>query len=49
MGLTAEVRFSTGTREFSLLHSVQTGSEAYPASYPIGTVGSFPQGNEAAA
>jgi hypothetical protein len=26
----------------SLLHSVQTGSEAYPASYPMGTGGSFP-------
>jgi hypothetical protein len=27
--------------DFSLLHSVQTGSGAHPASYPIGTGGSF--------
>jgi hypothetical protein len=26
----------------SLLHSVQTGSEAHPFSYPVGTGGSFP-------
>jgi hypothetical protein len=26
----------------SLLHSVQTGSVAHPASYTMGTVGSFP-------
>jgi hypothetical protein len=29
-------------KRFSLLHSVQTGSEAYPASYPVGTEGSSP-------
>jgi hypothetical protein len=28
----------------SLLHSVQTGSGAHPASYPMGTGGSFPGG-----
>jgi hypothetical protein len=27
---------------FSLLHSVQIGSEAHPTSYPMGTCGSFP-------
>jgi hypothetical protein len=26
-------------QEFSLLHVVQTGSEAHPASYPMGTGG----------
>jgi hypothetical protein len=31
-----------GNVRFSLLHSVQTDSGAYPASYPIGTRGSFP-------
>jgi hypothetical protein len=29
-------------QEFSLLHVVQTGSGAHPASYPTGTGGSFP-------
>jgi hypothetical protein len=29
---------------FSLLHSVQTRSEAHPASYAMGTGGSFPKG-----
>jgi hypothetical protein len=28
----------------SLLHTVQTGSGADPASYPMGTMGSFPGG-----
>jgi hypothetical protein len=32
------VRFSAGARDFPL-HSVKTVSEAYPASYPMGTVG----------
>jgi hypothetical protein len=27
---------------FSLQHHVQTGSEAHPVSYPVGTRGSFP-------
>jgi hypothetical protein len=31
-------------QEFSLLYGVQTGSEAHPASYPMGTVGVFTQG-----
>jgi hypothetical protein len=34
---------------FSLLHVVQTGSGSYPASYPIGTGGSFPRGKAAGA
>jgi hypothetical protein len=29
-------------QEFSLLHIVQTGSGAHPASYPMGSGGSFP-------
>jgi hypothetical protein len=37
--------------EFSLLHVVQTGSEAHPASYPMGTGTLYPgekrQGREA--
>jgi hypothetical protein len=35
--------------EFSLLHVVQTGSGAHPASYPMGTGGSFPGGKAAGA
>jgi hypothetical protein len=31
------VRFLAGSRDFSLLHSVQTASGAHPASYPMGT------------
>jgi hypothetical protein len=37
------VRVLVGS-EFSLLHVVQTGSWVHPASYPIGTGGSFPGG-----
>jgi hypothetical protein len=33
-GWTAPVRFPTG-QDFSLLHSVQSGSEAHPASSPM--------------
>jgi hypothetical protein len=36
-------------QEFSLLHVVQTGSEAHPTSYPMGTGGSFPGGKAAGA
>jgi hypothetical protein len=35
--------------EFSPLHIVQTGSEAHPASYPMGTGGAFPGGKAAGA
>jgi hypothetical protein len=31
-------------KRFCLLRVVQTGSEAYPVSYPMGTWGSFPGG-----
>jgi hypothetical protein len=38
MGLEFEFRWG---QEFSLLHIVQTGSEVHPASYKMGTGGSF--------
>jgi len=38
------VRFPAGAGNFSLHHSVQNGSEARPASYPVGTRDSFPRG-----
>jgi hypothetical protein len=42
-GWTAGVQFPARGKRFSLLHSVQTGSGAHPASYPMGTGGgSFP-------
>jgi hypothetical protein len=41
-GRGTEVRFSAGARDVSLLSSVQTGSGAHPASYPMDTGGSFP-------
>jgi hypothetical protein len=31
-------------QEFSLLQTVQTGSEVHPTPYPVGTGGSFPGG-----
>jgi hypothetical protein len=46
-GWTAEVEFPAGVTNFSLVHSVQTGSKAQPVSYPMGTGGCFP-GNKAA-
>jgi hypothetical protein len=45
-GWTARVRLPA-VQDFSLLHIVQIGSGAHPASYPMGTGGSFP-GNTAA-
>jgi hypothetical protein len=36
------VPFLAGARDFSLFHGVETGSEAHPASYPVGTEESFP-------
>jgi hypothetical protein len=35
------VRFPMGSGNFSLRRRVQTTSEAHPASYPMGTEGSF--------
>jgi hypothetical protein len=43
----SRIRFSTGAGNFSLHHRVQNGSRAHPASYPMGTRGSFP-GDKAA-
>jgi hypothetical protein len=39
-----EVRSPTGAEDFSSSSCVQTGSEAQPASYPMGTGGPFPGG-----
>jgi len=36
-----------GAGNFSLRHRVQTGSAAHPASYSIGSGGSFPGGKAA--
>jgi len=43
MGWAIGVRFPAGAGNISLRHRVQTGSEAYPASYQISTGGSFPE------
>jgi len=43
------VRFPTGPGNFSLRHHVQTGSGVLPASYPVGTGGSFAGGKAAGA
>jgi hypothetical protein len=43
------VRLPAGAGNFSLHHRVQNGSEAHPASYPMGTRGSFPGGKAAGA
>jgi hypothetical protein len=43
------VRFPAGAGNFSLHHRVQNGSGAHPASYPMGTRGSFPGNKEAGA
>jgi hypothetical protein len=39
-----EVRSPTGAEDFYSNPCVQTGSGAHPASYPMGTWGSFPGG-----
>jgi hypothetical protein len=49
MGWTAGVRSPAGTVDLSLLRRVQPGSGAQPASYPMGTGGSFPDGKVAGA
>jgi hypothetical protein len=40
-GLDGRGSISSRVRHFSLLHIVQTVSEAHSASYPIGTGGDF--------
>jgi hypothetical protein len=39
----SRVRFLAGTGNFSLHHRVQNDSGAHPASYRMGTSGSFPR------
>jgi hypothetical protein len=39
-----EVRPLTGAEDFSSSPCIQTGSEAHPASYPMGIGGYFPGG-----
>jgi hypothetical protein len=43
------VRFPAEAGNFSLHHRVQNGPGARPASYPMGTGGSFPGGKAAGA
>jgi hypothetical protein len=43
-GWMAGVQIAARVRFFSLLHNVQTSSEAYPVSYPVSTGASFPGG-----
>jgi hypothetical protein len=43
----SRVRFPAGAGDFSLHHHVQNCSDAHPASYPMGTRGSFPGGKAA--
>jgi hypothetical protein len=45
----SRVRFPAEGGNFSLHHCVHTGSGAHPASYPMGTGGSFPGGKAAGA
>jgi hypothetical protein len=45
----SRVRFPAGAGNFSLHHSVQNGPGAHPASYPMGTRDSFPEGKAAGA
>jgi hypothetical protein len=45
----SRVRFPAGAGNFSFHHGIQNGSGAHPASYPMGTGGSFPGGKAAGA
>jgi hypothetical protein len=45
----SRARFSAKAGNYSLHHRVQNGSGAHPASYPMGTRGSFPGGKAAGA
>jgi hypothetical protein len=45
----SRVRFPAGAGNFSPHHRIQNGSGAHPASYPMGTRGSFPGGKAARA
>jgi hypothetical protein len=39
----SRAQFPAGAGNFFLHHRVQNGSWAHPASYPMGTMGSFPR------
>jgi hypothetical protein len=39
----SRIRLPAGAGNFSLHHRIQNGSGAHPASYPMGTRGSFPE------
>jgi hypothetical protein len=41
------VRFSARAENFSLLHHVQTCSDAHPSTYPMGIGDSFPESKAA--
>jgi hypothetical protein len=45
----SRVLFPAEAGNFSLHYRVQNGSGAHPASYPMGTRGSFPEGKVARA
>jgi hypothetical protein len=45
----SRVQFLAGAGNFPLHHRIQNGSGAHPASYPMGTRGSFPGGKAAGA
>jgi hypothetical protein len=45
----SRVRFPAGAGNFCLYHRVQNGSGAHPASYPMGTRGSFSGGRASGA
>jgi hypothetical protein len=45
----SRVRFKSGAGNFSLHHHIRTGSGAHPASYPMGTRGSFRRSKAAGA
>jgi hypothetical protein len=47
--LGSRVRLSVGAGNFSLHHRIQNGSGAHPASFPMGTRGSFLGGKAAGA
>jgi hypothetical protein len=44
-----EVRFQAQARDISLLHSIQSATEAHPVSCAMGTGDSFPGGKAAGA
>jgi len=49
MGWTIGVCFLAGAGNFSVLHCIQTGSGAHPATYQMGTRVSFPRHKAAGA